>query len=353
MKLTKGRFEPLVFIKWLILIVLMSAPSPRSALAGDFPTLNELMEKGELEDMVSDEAPPSQTPEAQPSEAPPTPAVASHAPVSLSPLQLSEKVVMIGRVPYVSTKGIMVLVKGLTAFLRKELGVRAVRVVTAKDYAGVLKALEHGTIDFAWLGPAAYVIGNDKTPLVPIAQAKRRTGATYHGLFITRKDSRILGIDDIKGKVIGFVDPESASGYLYPLYFLKRFKINPHKDCKKVEFLQKHDAVLAAVLSRKIDVGVCLEDTIESLKDQKILDQILILGKTDEVPSDIVACREDCPPTLRDKLKNALMKTGTLKQTASSSTGLPPIMEFLPVNDDDLNNVKNVLKDIKDIRQQN
>lgn len=354
-----GRLNLLSLIMCFLLIVLLLVPAPRLFADKEYPTINELMEKGELNETLSDEAPSPPVPEtpsmpnisSPTSVIPSTPNVQDRVAVASSALRLSEKVVMIGRVPYVSAKGIMVLVKGLTGFLRKELGVKAVRVVTSKDYAGVLNALERGTIDFAWVGPTAYVIGNENTPLIPLAQAKRRTGATYHGVFITRKDSGITKIADIKGKVIGFVDPESASGYLYPLFFLKHYKINPHKDCRKVEFLQKHDAILEAVLSKKVDVGVCLEDTIETIKDRKILDQILVLGKTNEVPSDIVACREDCPVALRDKLKSALLKTGTLNQTASSSTGLPPIMEFLPVNDGDLNTVRNVLKDIKDVRQ--
>ncbi len=250
-----------------------------------------------------------------------------------------------------NVKNMMVHYQGLIEFLRKEMGAKDVCIVTGKDYSGVINALARGTIDFAWLGPMAYVIGQEKLPLIPLAQAKRRTGATYRGVFITRAGSKILGIEDIKDKVIGFVDPESASGYLYPLYFLQRSKINPHKACRKVEFLKKHDAVLAAVFAGKIDVGVCLEDTLLAIKDRKIRDQILVLGKTYEVPSDVVACRADCNPALRDKFQDALLKTRSLKQAVNPSSGLPPILEFLPLAEANLDPVRGVLNSIKDVRQ--
>lgn len=364
-------FRPFFLSICLSLAALMGVAAPPLFASKENPTINELMASGELEKELADEppvpaAPDSPAPAAgdekpeppkalsdedQAPVAPAPQAEAGQEPVPAQPLDLAQKVVVIGRVPFMNVKSMMAHYQGLIAFLKKEMGVKEVSIVTAKDYAGVQNALARGTIDFAWVGPMAYVIGSEKLSLIPLGQAKRRTGATYRGVFITRKDSGILGIEEIKDKVIGFVDPESASGYLYPLYFLHRSKINPHKDCKKVEFLRKHDAVLAAVLAGKIDVGVCLEDTLVAVKDKKIRDQILVLGKTYEVPSDVVACRADCHPSLRDKFQSALLKTRTLKQTVNPATGLPPILEFLPVEDAHLNPVRGVLNAIKDIRQ--
>jgi len=118
-----------------------------------------------------------------------------------------------------------------------------------------------------------------------------------------------------------------------------------------VVFLKKHDAILEAVLSGKIDVGVCLEDTITTIKDRKIRQQIRVLGMTHKVPSDIMACRQDCDPTLRDMFQAALLKTGWLKQKPDPSTGLPAILEFLPIDDSDLNTTRGVLKAVNHLRQ--
>ncbi len=293
-----------------------------------------------------DDEPISYEPEPPPEDPPPPPEV---KPAPPGPIRLAQKVVMIGRVPYMSIKDMMAHSKALMSYLRKEMGVKEVRLVTSKNYAGVLQALSRGTIDFAWLGPTAYVLGKDKMPLFPIVKTQRRTGSSYRGVFITRKDRQILGIDDIKGKIVGFVDPESASGYLYPLALLKRSKINPHKVCKKVEFLKKHDAVLAAVLSGKIDAGVCLEDTLLGLKGKKELDDLLVLGKTDEVPSDVIVCREDCQPVLRDKFREALLKSAEFNKAGKNADPQAKLPEFLSTNDEEFNSVRDVVKTIKDV----
>lgn len=317
------------FIQLLVILLVIPAGGQ------DFPTTN----MDDPDDIgVYD---PTQTGEEPVPEPAPAPKI-----VPQPPIRLAQKVVMLGRVPYMNIKDMMSHAKSLLLYLRKEMGVKDVRLVTAKDYSGVLDALSRGTIDVAWLGPMAYVLGKDKVPMTPLVKTKRRAGSSYRGVFITRKDSGILGIEDIKGKVVGFVDPESASGYLYPLYVLKRSKINPHKDCKKVEFLKKHDAILAAVLEKRIDAGVCLEDTLATLKDKNLAAEIMTLGKTDEVPSDVIACREDCPINLRDKLKDALLKI-----KSETGSGAPPMNEFLATTDEEFDPVRGVLKEIKDIRQ--
>lgn len=108
---------------------------------------------------------------------------------------------------------------------------------------------------------------------------------------------------------------------------------------------------MSAVWTKKIDVGAVIEDTIATVKDQKVLDQLVILGKTGEIPTDIVACRADCDPELRNAFQKALLKTASLKQAVSSVTGLPPIMEFLPVDQADIDGVQTFLNGLEEARK--
>ncbi|MBI3038376.1 phosphate/phosphite/phosphonate ABC transporter substrate-binding protein [bacterium] len=334
-----GNFNKIRELKTIFLVSYFTFIFIGSLVAQDFP--ESTSEEPYNMDVNYGNQPTEEAIPAPPPKPPPPPAS----------IRMAQKVVMIGRVPYMSVKEMMGHVKTLLGYLRKEMGVKEVRLVTSKDYAGILEALSRGTIDFAWLGPTAYVLGKEKNAMIPLAKTKLRSGSSYRGVFIARKDSQILGIEDIKGKVMGFVDPESASGYLYPLYILKRSKINPFKDCKKVEFLKKHDLVLSAVLEKRIDAGVCLEDTLGTLKDKTLLEQIMILGKTDPVPSDVIACREDCPLNLREKFKETLLKIKGNPQSEKGAGAGEKLSEFLPVSDEEFNSVRDVLRAIGDIIQ--
>ncbi|HNV71919.1 MAG TPA: phosphate/phosphite/phosphonate ABC transporter substrate-binding protein [Candidatus Ozemobacteraceae bacterium] len=277
------------------------------------------------------------------------PAAPGPAPVVPRPaINLAEKTILIGRIPYLSLKDMMQQVRPLLAHLRKETGAKEVRLVTARNYAGVLEALSRDKIDFAWVGPTAYVLARSRDQLMAVARAKHQSAVSYRGVFITRKNSGIQGLDDIKGKTIGFVDPESASGYLYPLYVLHRLKINPHKSCRSVQFLKRHDVVLKAVLDGKIDVGVCLDATLTALADKTQLSQLLILGRTDEVPSDVICCRQDCPTNLREQVQAALLK---ISPTPSVATGSFPLPTFETATDDEYDYVQTVLQAVAPMAQ--
>jgi len=361
MKPLKSRFHLVLLCHVCLLIALASC------VAAEAQTINDLLNSGKLdpslaEDGVLPEPPGEKPPEGftpvEPSSRPAPVAAPSSAPTAAQtpaavtqPSPFAGKVIQIGRPPYISVKGMMMAVHGLIGFIRQELGAKDVRLVTPKDYAGVTTALENGAVDFAWYGPTAYVLAAERMRLIPLAKARRRTGVTYRGVIVTRRDTGIQKLEDIKGKTIAFVDPESASGYLYPLEVLLRAKIDPNKDCAKVEFLQKHDAVMSAVWTKKVDVGAVIEDTIAAVKDPKILEQIVILGKTAEIPTDIVACRADLDPVLRERFKEALLKTGKLKQKSLATSGLPPIMEFLPVNQGEIDAVAKFLKSLKGTHQ--
>ncbi len=55
-------------------------------------------------------------------------------------------------------------------------------------------------------------------PILTTVQTDGSTG--YHSIMVARKDSGITKLEDLKGKKLGFADPDSTSGYLIPLVTL-------------------------------------------------------------------------------------------------------------------------------------
>ena len=62
----------------------------------------------------------------------------------------------------------------------------------------------------------------------------------YFAEVFVRKDSDIKSIADLKGKKIAFVDPSSASGYIYAGAMLKDAGIDLEKDIQ-YQFSGGHD----------------------------------------------------------------------------------------------------------------
>ena len=104
------------------------------------------------------------------------------------------------------------------AKIEEALGV-PVKLFTPADYDGVIQGLLGGTLDYAWLGASAYAkIYLTDPEAVEVKLTKQNVdGSTgYYSIGFARKDTGITSMDDAKGKIFAFADPNSTSGYLVP-----------------------------------------------------------------------------------------------------------------------------------------
>ena len=138
-------------------------------------------------------------------------------------------------------------------YLAKEVGV-PVKFTPVVDYAATVEGLAANKLDMVWYGG-----------LTSVQAARRAKGATrvimrkedaeFKSYFITRKDTGIRSLTDLKGKTFSFGSVSSTSGHLMPRYFLLKAGINPEKDFSKFSFSGAHDATAAWVEAGRVDAG--------------------------------------------------------------------------------------------------
>ena len=87
-------------------------------------------------------------------------------------------------------------------------------------------------------------------------------GYGYHSIGFARKDSGIASLADMKGKVFGFGDPNSTSGYLIPSIEIPEagMSMDPGVYFKDVKFTGGHEQTIIAVKNGDIDGGVTWAD---------------------------------------------------------------------------------------------
>jgi phosphonate transport system substrate-binding protein len=103
--------------------------------------------------------------------------------------------------------------------LKAATGVSEVQLFPSPDYNGIIQGLMGGTIDIAQMGASSYAAIYLQNPdaVDPILTTVGSDGGTgYYSLMVARKDSGIKTLADLKGKKLGFADPDSTSGYLVP-----------------------------------------------------------------------------------------------------------------------------------------
>src|SRR5580765_4043569 len=105
------------------------------------------------------------------------------------------------------------------ATLGKLVGV-PIRVTVASDYAAVIEALRNRTADLAFVHPAGYVLANREAKAMIVAKDQWHGNTSYTSRIYVRRESGLTTLEGLRGKTIAFIDPSSASGYVYPMVLL-------------------------------------------------------------------------------------------------------------------------------------
>ena len=142
----------------------------------------------------------------------------------------------------------------IVKYLESKLG-QKVEFIPVSDYPAAVEALVNKQVDMVWFGGFTFVQASVRSggKIVPIAQREEDT--KFQSVFITKPDSGIKTLADLKGKQVSFGSQSSTSGHLMPRSFLLDSKIDPDKDFKRVAYSGAHDATIAAVAAGKVDAG--------------------------------------------------------------------------------------------------
>src|SRR5437870_5798718 len=179
----------------------------------------------------------------------------------------------------------------LMTYLSESIG-QKVTLYIAKDYGDLRTQMENGSVDIGSFSPFAYVDAAKGGKIRIIAQSIIEGSATYRGIIIARKDSGLKSIADLKGKRFAFVDPKSASGYVYPRAMLIEKGINPETFFKETIFAGSHDKVIAAVLEGQVDAGAIYDGALGVAQRSGVsVADLVTLASSDPIPHDAIAVR--------------------------------------------------------------
>lgn len=147
-----------------------------------------------------------------------------------------------------------------------------VKLFTPADYDGVIQGLLGGTIDMAWLGASGYAKTylTDPEAVEPImVKTNMDKSYGYHSIGFARKDSGITSLEDMKGKVFGFGDPNSTSGYLIPNVEITEagYSMKPGDFFGDIRFTGGHEQTIVAVNNGDVDAGVTWADGLGNWED--------------------------------------------------------------------------------------
>ncbi len=159
-------------------------------------------------------------------------------------------------VPAENASGVSDRFAPFTEYLAKTLGVK-VTLRIASDYAAAIEGQRAGNIHIVYHGPASYVRAFTVTkggvePFVTTINTDGSIG--YYSVAYVRADDKATKLEDLKGRNLGLVDPNSASGNNVPRFSMSKMGIEPTSFFGKVVYTGSHENAIIALKGGTVDV---------------------------------------------------------------------------------------------------
>lgn len=135
--------------------------------------------------------------------------------------------------------------------LEEKLG-RKIKLVQRRTYQEVNDLIEAGKVDIGFICTLAYVKASELGARL-VAAPQVNGHASYQAYVITRKDSEIHSLEQLKGKRFAFTDPISFSGHLALRGELLKINETPENYFSSTFFTYSHDNSLRAVHDGIVD----------------------------------------------------------------------------------------------------
>ena len=228
------------------------------------------------------------------------------------------------------------------------------KLFTPADYDGVIQGLLGGTIDMAWLGASAYAKAylTDPEAVEPImVKTNLDKSYGYYSIGFARKDRNIASLDDMKGKVFAFGDPNSTSGYLIPAIEIPQqtgASMENGAYFGEVKFTGGHEQTIVAVANGEVDAGVTWADGMGAWEDgfnsgalRKAVDSGLVdmnelveIWRSKPIPEGPIVLRKALPERVKIDLTTLMASLPYMDPECAYNFMAGEALGFQPINHD-------------------
>lgn len=193
----------------------------------------------------------------------------------------------------------------LAALLKRELG-RPVRIETDKDFDSFMRRVYAREFDIVHLNQLQYLQAHETAGYRAIAKLCDNPTCTIKAIIITRHDSKLRKVSDLRGKIIAFGDPGAMVSHILTKSLLRESALHPEQ--YKTIFTKNPPNALLAVYNGEADaagVGMSVLQRPE-IRQRVDVNQLRILAESRAIPHLPVAVRSDMDVQLARNIRQLL-----------------------------------------------
>jgi phosphonate transport system substrate-binding protein len=233
-----------------------------------------------------------------------------------TPDRVETQTISLGIVSEVHQKEIEAHYRDFVGYVARKLSYDG-KIIIAPTPIELAKLLGQHKVDFYMESAySTYIINDVEGAAKLLLRRWQRGKPEYQSLIFAKRNSGINHLDDLRGKVIVFENPESTSGYFLPKFFLLRngFKLSEKSRLEAgvapgeigYIFASSQEKLVDWVLTKQAAGGAFSDDDYAKL-DENTKADVSVLAQTERLPRHLVSVRKDMAPALADQLKVILL----------------------------------------------
>lgn len=199
----------------------------------------------------------------------------------------------------------------LAALLSQELG-RPVRIETDKDFDSFMGRVYARKFDLVHLNQLQYVQAHRKAGYQAIAKMCDNASCTIRAVIVTRRDTAISTVADLRGKIIAFADPGAMVSHVLSKSLLREQGLMPSH--YSAIFARNPPNALLAVYNTEADAAGVGQSVLQREEIKRLIDlnQLRVLAQSRAIPHLPVAVSGELDKALAQRVQQAL--TGLAKR---------------------------------------
>jgi phosphonate transport system substrate-binding protein len=195
----------------------------------------------------------------------------------------------------------------LVQYLSKELQ-QPVELRLTDNFSSYENQIMKGAIAIGYENPLVYVNIAEKHEVLATGM-QGKGGDKFRGLVITRPDSEIKTLADLKGKTIMMVGKTSAGGYLSQKLSLQENGIDVKRDCTLVEAADnRQENVIISVSIGDVDAGFIQEGAYNVADDFIKPNSMKKVVETAWLPNWALSVNKTLPQKQKNIIREAMLK---------------------------------------------
>lgn len=195
----------------------------------------------------------------------------------------------------------------LLDYIGEKLG-REVLFIQRKTYGEINELIGKGQIDLAFICSGPYVNGKEKYGFELLATPEVQKSHFYQSYLIVNRASPFHQLNDLRGQVFAFTDPDSNTGKLVPTYWLNQMGERSETFFKKTIYTYSHDNSIMAVAKALVD-GAAIDGLIWEYYNRKnpvFTSRTRIIRKSEPYGIPPIVASRFLTPELKDRIRQML-----------------------------------------------